>query len=439
MIPQLELYDICLLIIYLFVIYLGAILFVQKKKKENSVYRYFIPALSLKIAGGLVYALYHVYVYKGGDTFAYFNASADLANYFSLFDSSTWAAFYSDYTLGGDNYSENYEYLFLSKDVFFMVKCTAIIYYLSIGSYFVATLLFSLFSFLGLWSFYLVLNKLHQNSQKNLFIAFFCVPTMLLWSSGILKDTITIGALGFVVSVVANIFIFNKNKVFSFFYFLIYVYVIFILKPYIIYLLLPSLFIWVQSNIKSKIKSSFIRNLITPVLFSTIIVVSFYLLTSLSDTAGKYSLDNWESTLQGFHGWHEYLAETRDQSGYTLGEMDYTVLGVLAKFPGALNVTFFRPYLWEVRNIPTLLGALEGFLLLILSLYIFFKSGSSFFQIILKNKEVAFLLSFAIPFAFIVGLSSYNFGALSRYKIPAELFYLTALALTYKSSLTKSS
>lgn len=438
MIPQLELYDFCLLIIYLFVIYLIAILYVQKKKKENSIYKYFIPALSLKIAGGLVYALYHVYVYKGGDTFAYFYASEDLTNYFSLFDSSTWGAFYSDYALDGDNYSENYGYLLFSKDVLFMVKCSAIAYYLSMGSYFVATLLFSFFSFLGLWSFYFLLNKLYESSHKSLFVAFFCLPTMLLWSSGILKDTLTIGALGFVVSAVANIFIFNKSKVFSFLYFLVCVYVIFVLKPYVIYLLLPSLFIWVQSNIKLKITSSFVRNLIAPVLLIVLVGVSFYTLTSLSDTAGKYSLDNWENTLQGFHGWHEYLAETRDQSGYTLGEMEYTTLGVLAKAPAALNVTFFRPYPWEVRNIATLLGAIEALFFLGVTLYVFFKSRYNFLQVFLKNKEVLFLLSFAIPFSFIVGLSSYNFGALSRYKIPAELFYLIALVLIYKSSLTKS-
>mgnify|MGYP001254835802 CR=1 FL=1 len=70
-----------------------------------------------------------------------------------------------------------------------------------------------------------------------------------------------------------------------------------------------------------------------------------------------------EKTLVGFQSWHEYLAETRDQSGYTLGEVEFTPLGILKKSPAALNVTFFRPYLWEARNLPTLLGAIEGLIL----------------------------------------------------------------------------
>jgi hypothetical protein len=435
MIPQLELYDICLLIIYLFVIYLTAILFVQKKKKENSVYRYFIPALSLKIAGGLVYALYHVYVYKGGDTFGFYDGARALANYVSIFDTDTMGAFFGDYKPHTHNIDTWYEYALGGKDVYFVVKITSFFYLLGAGSYYTVTVLFSVISFLGLWSLFVTISKLHNLARKIIFYAMFTLPTMLMWSSGVLKDTITIGVLGVVVSVVANVFIFNKNKLLNSIYFILCIYIIYILKPYLAYLLLPALFIWVQANIKDKIDSNFIKILITPLLFLSIIIAGYYTLSSLSESAGKYSIDNWESTLQGFHSWHGHLAETRDQSGYSLGEMEYTVFGVLAKAPAAINVTFFRPYLWEVRNIATLLGAIEALFLLVLTIYVLFKSRTTVFQSILKNKEVLFLLSFAIPFAFIVGLSSYNFGALSRYKIPAELFYLMALALIYKNSL----
>lgn len=437
MIPQLELYDICLLIIYLFVIYLGAILYVQKKKKDNPIYRFFIPALSLKIAGGLVYALYHVYIYKGGDTFGFFDAARGLVDYVSIFDPSTFGVFIGDYSPGIHNIVTWYDYVLGSKDVYFVVKITSLFYLLGAGSYYTVTLLFATVSFFGLWGLFTTFGKLYKEDNKILFYAIFTIPTMLLWSSGILKDSITIGLLGVLVYAIANIFIFNEKKIISIFYFVASVYIIFILKPYLIYLLLPALFLWVQSNIKAKISSSFVKVLITPLLLISITFAGFYALSSLSETAGKYSIDNWENTLQGFHSWHGYLAENRDQSGYSLGEMDYTVLGVLAKAPAAINVTFFRPYIWEVRNVATLLGALEGLLLLGLTIFVIVKVRLKIFSIIIKNKEVLLLISFAIPFAFVVGLSSYNYGALSRYKIPAELFYLMALALIYKTGLRK--
>lgn len=435
MIPQFELYDACLLIIYLFVIYLGATLYVQKKKKEDSIYHYFIPALSLKIAGGLVYALYHVYIYKGGDTFGFFDAARGMVDYLSIFEPSTFGAFFSDYNPSEHDIVTWYDYVLGSKDVFFVVKITSIIYFFGAGSYYSITLIFSLLSFLGLWKLFLTFCRLYNNDSKILFYSIFAMPTMLLWSSGILKDSVSIGFIGLIVFSVANIFIFNEKKSISFVYLIVSLYCVFILKPYLVYLLLPAIFIWVQSNIKATISSAFIRNLITPVLFLSISVAGFYTLTSLSSSAGKYSIDNWESTLQGFHTWHGHLTETDDQSGYSLGEMDYTLSGVLVKAPAAINVTFFRPYIWEVRNIATLLGALEGLTLLFLTVFVILKTRLKIFSILVKNKEVLFLMSFAIPFAFIVGLSSYNFGALSRYKIPAELFYLIALALVYKTNL----
>ena len=42
-----------------------------------------------------------------------------------------------------------------------------------------------------------------------------------------------------------------------------------------------------------------------------------------------------------------------------------------------------------------------------------------------KDPNLVFCLVFSIIFAFAVGISSYNFGALSRYKIPCLPFYAT--------------
>lgn len=436
MIPQLELYDGCLVIIYLFVIYLGSILYVQKKRKENSAYRYFIPALSLKLLGGIVYALYHVYVYRGGDTFAFFEAATDIQNNVSFFNSSFKDIYLSSYDESYYDFTK-YQHFLAGKDVLFIVKIISVFGFLGLKSYYTTTLLFALFSFSGLWKLFQTFNKIVPEAQKIMFYAIFTLPTMLLWSSGILKDTITIGAIGWIVYSVANIFIFNKPKLSYVLIFLISSYFIFVLKPYLLYILLPSLFVWIQSNIKEKITSSFIKMLITPLLLILLSLAGYYVLNSLSLSAGKYSLDNWQSTLQGFHSWHEHLSESRDQSGYSLGEIDYTIFGMLTKIPAALNVTFFRPYLWEVRNIATLLGALEGLLLFLITVFILFKVKLKVLKLIVTKKEILFLLSFALPFAFIVGLSSYNFGALSRYKIPAELFYLIALALLYHGTLRK--
>ncbi len=433
MIPQLELYDGCLMIIFLFIIYFFGILYVQKKKKQEPIYRYFLSGLTIKIVGGIVYALYHAYVYKGGDTFVFYNAAQDLANYLSFSDPSTFGAYFSGFNPSEYDFSPDYSYILKGTDVLFIVKLTCLFYFIAGGSYFVITILFSFLSFLGLWYAFITFSRLYESLSYSFFIVIFCVPTMTLWSSGLLKDTVTIGAIGWLIYGFSNLFIFNQKFFKSFFHILFSSFLIFMLKSYLIYLLYPAFFIWVQSNIKSKINSAFLRNMISPLLIMSMVGALIFILTSFSENAGKYSLDNWQNTLQGFHSWHGHLADTRDQSGYSLGEMEYTIVGVLSKVPAAINVTFFRPYPWEIRNIATLLGAIEAVFFLGFTILVIVRRRLQIFTYIYKNKEVLFLLSFAFPFAFIVGLSSYNFGALSRYKIPAELFYLIALVIIYKT------
>jgi len=48
-----------------------------------------------------------------------------------------------------------------------------------------------------------------------------------------------------------------------------------------------------------------------------------------------------------------------------------------------------------------------------------------------KDPTIQFCLIFSLVFAFAVGISSFNFGALSRYKIPCLPFYALALILIY--------
>jgi hypothetical protein len=50
---------------------------------------------------------------------------------------------------------------------------------------------------------------------------------------------------------------------------------------------------------------------------------------------------------------------------------------------------------------------------------------------IAKDPNLSFFLVFSLIFAFAVGVSSYNFGALSRYKIPCLPFYAAFLIILY--------
>jgi len=122
-------------------------------------------------------------------------------------------------------------------------------------------------------------------------------------------------------------------------------------------------------------------------------------------------------------------------SKYSLGIPDQSVTGMLSKAPLAINVSLFRPYLWEIRNPLMLITGLESFLFLVLTIYTMWKIGWRGIKIGLKDPTVVFCLLFAFTFAFAVGISTYNFGSLARYKIPLLPFYLSALVLLFYNTM----
>lgn len=431
---EINILDFALAFLYVVAISAACIYVRLLKIKTQPHYKYFYIGLLAKMIGGIYFAIFSVFYYKGGDSLFYFEAGKACNEYITENMAENIGFFVNPYIFK-NNHDFLHQYMYGSRDVLTIVYHTTIISFLGLKSYLVCTILFSFISFVGLWLGYSNLCKMYPNASKYLLIGFFLVPTAIMWSSGILKDTITQGAIGWILYSVSNIFVFKRRKSVSFIIIFLASWAIFNLKPYLLYVYIPCLLIWIQSIYKAKIKSIFFKVTILPILFISLILLSYFISVNLSKDAGKYGFDKLGKTLEGFHSWHGFLAATQDQSGYSFGEFEFTPLGILSKVPASLNVTYFRPYLWEVRNLPTLLGAIEGFVLLLFCLYLLVKLRLGLFTKIYKNKEAYFMMLFALIFGVVVGISSYNFGALSRYKIPAEMFFITSLILVYCISL----
>ena len=151
----------------------------------------------------------------------------------------------------------------------------------------------------------------------------------------------------------------------------------------------------------------------------------------LTNELGKYSLENVAQTSR-ITGSYIYWISGDEGSSYNLGDFSPTIGGMLSKFPLAVNVTLFRPYIWEAKKIIVLLSAIEAILFLFVTLKILFTIRVvAIWQTINRDPAIQFCIVFSLIFAFAVGISSYNFGALSRYKIPCLPFYSLAMVLIY--------
>ncbi len=158
------------------------------------------------------------------------------------------------------------------------------------------------------------------------------------------------------------------------------------------------------------------------------IILGYFAMLKAGEDNKKYALSNLAKTAQITAYDIRYYTGRDAGSGYSLGELDGTFNSMINLAPQAINVSLFRPYLWEVRNPLMLLSALESTLLLFLCIYILFKKNLKIFSAF-SNFNVLFALIFSISFAFAVGVSTFNFGTLVRYKIPLLPFFLIAIIL----------
>jgi hypothetical protein len=86
--------------------------------------------------------------------------------------------------------------------------------------------------------------------------------------------------------------------------------------------------------------------------------------------------------------------------------------------------------IWEARNPVMLISALENLVIMWLVLNLIWRARLRVFYHILKGQPIVlFCLIFALFFGFSVGLTTANFGALVRYKIPLMPFFIASIVI----------
>ena len=412
-----------------FILILSAIAKKQRDKRYpvgHPLRPYFMKGLYLKFAGAIFIGLIYEYYYGGGDTYHFFYHAKVINS--SLNESfSTWFKLITrqPVTENPELYkyiSQNLEWYYDSA-AFAVVRITAIFGLFTGTLYLPIAMLFAYFSFTGIWAMYRTFVNIYPTLYKELAIAFLFIPSTFVWGSAIFKDTVCMFGIGWLTYTTFRIFVnrdFSKKNIFLL---ALSFYLVYATKLYILMAFLPALSIWLLTTYSSKIKSSGMR-FVTKVAFVGICALAFALFIRVfSEELEKYSLENIAATAETTREWLSYLSGD-EGSGYDLGAFEPTIGGMLVKFPQAVVVTLFRPFPWEAKKIIVMLSALEALAFVFFTFKAFQKRGiPKTLSLIFKDPNLLFCLIFSIIFAFAVGISTYNFGALSRYKIPCLPFY----------------
>jgi hypothetical protein len=423
--------DFVLLPFYLVTVYLIAYNFRNRKYPVGHSWRpYFIPGLTVKISGAIFIGLVYQYYYHGGDTSNYFSQGEILNSSFHdsavkwinlLFRIPEW------YENGYYQYTS--QFIWYRTSVHLIVAITAVSNILGCHHFLPSSVIFASVSFTGIWAIFRTFALQYPKLLKPIAVCTLFIPSVFIWGSGIFKDTMCMFGLGWMLYTTFRVLLLREFKPSNIILFVVGFYLIAIIKVYILLAFIPALALWIMFTYSSKIKSSLLKISLNLVLGLTLALVFYLVADSLGSELGTYSLDNITKTTTTTR---DYIYGITDESGsaYDLGEIEPNIGSLLAKFPQSVNVALFRPYLWEANKPIVFFNALEALAFLIVTIMVLFSLGPvKIWKAIRSDPTIQFCLIFSLIFAFAVGISSGNFGALSRYRIPCLPMYAVALVL----------
>ncbi|HSZ71921.1 MAG TPA: hypothetical protein VK750_04550, partial [Cytophagaceae bacterium] len=181
---------ICFLLFYLYV--------QQLFERDKPLYSWFYTTLVLKVLSGLAMGALYLYYYKGGDILdTYSNVSRLAVLFYS--DNDKFIDVYFHNVLVGNDEMVFQNLLTNSPRQWFFIKLITPLAVL-IDNYWMLNVYVSIFSFLGLWNLSNRIVSIFPISKTAVVISFLLLPSVVFWSSGMIKESVLMGSIGFCMS-----------------------------------------------------------------------------------------------------------------------------------------------------------------------------------------------------------------------------------------------
>lgn len=433
MVPEITALDYVLLPFYLWVIYKIAYYFRDKYYPEDHQYRsYFIPALTIKIIGALFIGMFYNYYYGQGDTFSYL-AHSQIINSTFTESPATWFRLITHQADESNIIDmEALSKMFWYDDIpAYTTSCLgAFIGIFCFTKYLVINSITAAISFIGSWLMFIVFAKQYTNLIKFIAIAILFMPGPLVWGTGLFKDSFCMFSIGTLVYCSYILFEERKFKISLSLLTLFSIILLALIKAYILVALLPFLILKTVLVYKKRATANPKRKKAFYIGFGFFLIICLVALQSTISYLSAFSIENVMETVKRQQVYLLEVSLQGDGSAYDLGDFDPTIAGMAKMIMPAINVALFRPYLWESRSIIQLFNSLESTAVLLLTIYLLFRRNIfKTVKYIYGDPNLILCLSFTLLFAFFVGVSSSNFGTLSRYKIPCTPFYMLFLMI----------
>ncbi len=297
-----------------------------------------------------------------------------------------------------------------------MIRLNVLFRFFSVGTYYPHGIFFCFMAFTGLTGLFKVAAKEIKERNILLLLAIFCMPSVLFWTSGVIKESFLVFAIGLMIYFVNSIVEKQGNNIKNIIGAAVSMFCLLNIKSYVFFALLPGLvaYFWVKkySN-KAFWKFSFVHLL--------------YLITlyNLSTSFTHHPVPQLLADKQ--QEFNNLAQKEQAKSLIHLPEIKPELASVLHNAPNAFIVTLLRPHLLEAHNSMMLLSAIENlliFLLILINLLLLLKRK-------INNLSITPIILLSIFFVIItfclIGLVTPVLGAVVRYKVAALPFLMLLL------------
>jgi hypothetical protein len=305
-----------------------------------------------------------------------------------------------------------------------MTAIAALIAFFTGGGVYTGCVLLGVASFYGKLAIYEVFRiNFPQHLHHKILVATLLVPSVVFWSSGLLKESVAMVGLGPVMLGVQRLF--SRRWLGGVVLVAFGAVTIAIVKAYILFAFVIAAGAWLYVVLAGDGRMPQLR----PVHLVLGLGAAVLGLTVLSKVFPQYALDSLaeQAALQ-----QEVGQLASGQSTYSLiaDPSDATLLVQLAYAPVALLTSLYRPLLVEASSPQILVNALETTALLVMTVVALWKVPLRSLRMALTQAPVAvFSVTFVIMFGIAVGLATTNLGTLSRYRMPLVPFFATLLVV----------
>ena len=385
-------------------------------------------AFLLKVFSGVVIFLLYTYYYpvrRDADTFKYFDDSKYLydalwtkpGDFFKMLFGINCENDYfkSNYYSNMYNWYRAYDNGLLN-DNRLVIRINAIFRLVSFGNYHVHSLLLNFLAFIGSFSLARLFFEYSKSKWKT-YLAVFLIPSVVFWSSGILKEAVLLFGLG--------LFVWNFHKLtfdrwewkrIPILVFLLAI--LLVMKLYVFIAFVPSVIAWWISKYSKRTILVHCSMVMGGILFGYALAWIIPELNFLNIIVDKQ---------------RDFINLSKALNVNSAIEMRYlepNLWSFIKAAPNALMNAFTRPWPTEIKGILFVPPLLENVFIIGILISTWFygrKVG------VREWKFVVFCLTFSIILFLIIGLTTPIIGAIVRYKIPAIPFVMIAAFMFFDS------